>query len=332
MDEEENQDNLAEDNKYLILKGRFKSNSLNFYGLFLLIFNKRQELDICHSIVSSFSTVYDIEPHFGWEMYEEFIVNSKWKDDYNPNMTASIQELLDRIGLEESQKILIYEYLKSYDYDNIDIFIFDILNRVIHDRNLILETGIQEVTAKEFSETRDKEFQSQTATDATEKRDPTEEGSVTLPVQLILAPVSGKPIYELKVGDKIMTKIIPNTDRANYFIDLLDLRVENHVKPVPCEVIDIKSEGAGSPLELLMQIGPGIYGKCLEDERQVKLRMYDPGVDGSFSKNKDVKKELVQKIIKFPVDKSSSIQKIIYLISGLVTVMIILFILFYLYL
>lgn len=334
MEAEENQENINEGMNYHILKIRFKSNSLSLYGLILIIFNTRQELDLYHTIVSSYSNVYDLEPYFGWEKYEEFIVKSKWEGNYNPNMTALIQELFQNIASEDTQIIQLYEYIKDYDYDNIDIFIFDVINRIIHDKNLIMETGIQEVSENEFRETKYEELKKVDTKDTKDSAYSLEEGSVMLPIQLILAPVSGKPIYELKVGDIIMVKIVPDTDRANYFIDLLDLRVENHVKPVPCEVIDIKSGDKGDPVEIVTQIGPGIYGKCLEDEKQVKLRIYDSTVDGPLSKKDMTKKGATQKNIKPPPDTdlenigAISI-KAIYLIIGLLAIIFLIFFLIY---
>jgi hypothetical protein len=316
-----NQNSITDEKNLYFLKGRFKSNSLNFYGLFLLMFNTRQELDIAHILVSTYSSAYDMEPHFSWEKYEEFIVNSKWKGNYNPNMTASVEDFFKRVTSDQSgQKKLLYEYIKNYNYDSIDAFMFDIINRIIHDKNLILETGVQETSEKEFRETKETRSQKKEVPQSETKLSP-EEG-VTLTIQLILSPVTGKPIYELKIGDIIMCKILPNTDRANYFIDLLDLRVENYVKPVPAKIIDIKSEGKGSPLELLTEIGPGIFGKCIEDERQVKLKMYDPAVDGKIQQNKikDVKKEIVRESSvknKTAKIKNVNLLKIIYISIGI---------------
>jgi hypothetical protein len=336
MNDVETQSSLSEQRNLYILKGRFKSNSLNFYGLFLLIFNTRGELTVNHIIVSTFSTAYDMEPHFAWEKYEEFIVNSKWKGNYNPNMTGSIENFFKQITSENNgQKEILYDYIRNYNYDSVDTFMFDIINRIIHDKNLIIETGIQESTEKEFRETKESKSQKKDKDSApTSQKTATDEG-VTLVIQLILAPVSGKPIYELKIGDIIMCKIVPNTDRANYFIDLLDLRVENLIKPVPGKVIDIKSEGKGQPLEILTEIGPGIYGKCIEDERQVKLRMYDPAVDERITNKKiqEIKKDVEEessisgKISKW---KKISFVKFLYIAIGILVIIGLLIILYFL--
>ena len=87
-----------------------------------------------------------------------------------------------------------------------------------------------------------------------------------------------------------MVRILASSDRANYFIDLLGLRDdsqrdEKKIKPTPAEVIDIKKgTGKRDPVEILVEIGPGLYGKLIEDEQQVRLKMYNPAIDGPVIK------------------------------------------------
>ncbi|MBN2041263.1 MAG: hypothetical protein JW864_14575 [Spirochaetes bacterium] len=337
MDAADNQNTTSQTKNYHILKGRFKSNSLNFYGLFLFIFNSRRELDISHILVSTFSSAYDLEPFFGWEQYEEFIVNAKWKGNYNPNMTVSIEDYFKKIAADKDGQVgKLQEYMRDYDYDNIDAFMFDIINRIIHDKNLILETNVQEASESEFRQAKENRARKAEKSKDSGKQNLTDDEGVTLSIQLILAPVSGKPIYELKIGDVIMCKILPNTDRANYFIDLLDLRIENMVKPAPCKVIDIKSESKSDPLEILTEIGPGIYGKCIEDERQVKLRMYDPAVDGKQMSKEDIpnlKKDDAKKpsiTNKIALKRSINFSKILYITIGILIILSLIVISFYL--
>ena len=325
-------DNLFSDH-ILIVKGRFKSNSLNLYGILLIILNQNQKLDTYNIVVSTYSSVYDHEPHISWDQYEQAIMEMKWKGNFNASMTSSLMDQFKNIESDNELTAQIYNSINNYDYDNIDIFFFDMINRIIHDKNLILETSIQEVTLEEFVEAKEKRYDNEDQNDSSPvAATDLEEGSVMLTVQPILAPVKGKPIYELKVGDTIMTKIIPNTDRANYFIDLLELRVENHVKPVSCEVIDIKSNGKNEPIEILTRIGPGIYGKCIEDERQVKLRLYDPAIDGPRAKQTAPPKEsrkAASATTTGPgqISEYQGFSKMTYVIIGLFAVLLIIFML-----
>ncbi len=310
------------ENSILILKSRFKSNSMSLYGILLMIFNRSQDLDSFNTVVSTYSTIYETEPHIGWEKFEEAIMELKWKGNFNNSMTASLMNQISTIGRDVNMKNQLYDYLNNYDYDNVETFMFDAINRIIHDKNLILEVGIQEVTPEEFRDVKEKRSKS-----PDEPREaPVEDGSAILPVEPILSPVKGKPIFELKIGDKIMAKIIPNSDRANYFIDLLDLRYDGGIRPTPCEVIDIKSTGKNSPIEILTQIGPGIYGKCSEDEKQVKLRIYDPSTDAPPVKASQAKKA-VAKAEQAAAEPSSGFNKSTYLIIGLFALILVIFVL-----
>ncbi len=307
----------------LILKARFKSNSLSLYGILLLIFNRNHDLDSYNAVVSTYSSIYDLEPHQGWEKFEESILDIKWKGSYNNSMSGSLMEHLNSIAGDERLKNQLYEHLSNYDYDNAEVMIYDTVNRIIHDKNLIIEIGIQEASPEEFRETKEKRTKAQPA--AADKS-PVEDGSAILPVEPILSPVKGKPLYELKIGDKIMARIVPNSDRANYFIDLLDLRTDSGFKPIPCEIIDIKSAGKNSPVEILSQIGPGIYGRCTEEEKQVKLRIYDPLNDGPQVTRVDGKKLLARQGAQDASQKEVR-PKTTYLIIILFAVILVIFIL-----
>ena len=252
------------------------------------------------------------------------ILELKWKGNFNANLTSSIMDNFKEISAEDSKTNQLYDYVNSYDYNSLDTYLFDTINRVVHDKNLVLETSIQEVTAEEFAQTKEKRYNK--AEEKSTSETELEEGAVILNIQPILAPVKGKPIYELKIGDRIMTKIIPNTDRANYFIDLLGLRVENHIKPIATEVIDIKSDGKSEPLEILTRIGPGIYGKCIEDERQVKLRLYDALIDGPLTQ-KVIPKQTQPSPTSVATYEDVGFSKLTYVIISLFVLLLIIFVL-----
>ena len=270
---------------FLIVKGRFKSPSTSIYGQILIVLKDETTIDSYSVVASTYSEIFDLEPHEEWYRFEEFIADVKWKGNFNANITHSVMDQIKAINDDYKTMKLFYDSVYKYDYNNLDITLFDQINRVIHDKNLVLETGIQEVSQRDFfdvKKNRDKGKKDEAPKDVIEQTGP---DSVILPVKPIVSPVRGKPIYELKIGDKIILKIQPLSDRANYFIDLLDLREDKQIKPIPADVIDIKAGiGKKDPVEILTQIGPGIYGKFTEEEKQVKLRIYDPAIDGPIKK------------------------------------------------
>jgi len=278
-------------NNILIIKGRFKSTSMNLYGQLIVIFNGEKHVESYNTVVSTFSDAYNLEPNSEWNKCEETIVNLKWKGDYNASLTTSMMEEMNKYFVDIKNTDILYENTFNYDYKNMDAILYDLVNRIIHDKNLILETGIEEVTQEDFRKGKEgeqeKNEKDEDKDQASDDNYSLEEGSAILLAKPILSPVKGKPIYDLKLGDRIMIKIEPNTDRSNYFIDLLDLREENSIKSAPAEVVDIKvGTGKNDPIDILTLLGPGIYGKFTEEEKQVKLKIYNPAVDGPIASQK----------------------------------------------
>jgi len=270
-------ENLTEDN-ILVVKGRFKSAPLNLFGQFFIMMSNTKQIDKYDIVVTSYSDSYDMEPHTSWDQYEEYIADTKWKGQFNNSMTISLSNQLKSLADDTVMTEELYNQIYNYDYDKMEVILYDVINRIIHEKNLLLETSIQEVTPGELQKT--KEERNKPKEEENEAAPKVENESIILQVKPILAPVKGKPIYELKLGDRIMIKIQENSDKARYFIDYFDLRQDGKIMPTAGEVIDIKAgKERKDPIEILTKIDKGIYGRILEDEKQVKLKIYDPNED-----------------------------------------------------
>jgi hypothetical protein len=278
----------------LIVKGRFKAGSLKLYGQFIIIFKNNTAFDTYNTVVSTYSDIYNLEPHEDWLKYREFIANAKWKGTFNSNMTASMLDEFKKFSEQMNTITLLYTNVSEYDYTAMEVMLYDVIYRVIHDNDLILETAIQEITPSEYQEALSS---TAAASKSAEKNDKPpvsdyeeyslEKDAVILPVKPIVAPVKGKPIYELRVGDKLMIYIQPISERANYYIDYLDLRKDKEILPTTAQVIDIKAgSGKNNPTDILTLISPGVYGKITENEKQIKLKIYNPETDGDIEQKK----------------------------------------------
>ncbi len=279
--------NLPSENNLLIVKGRFKSEGQNLFGLFLLMFTDRTTISLFHVIVSSYSDMYEKEPHINWEEYEEYIVGKKWKGVYNNSMTASLVDAIQALSEDKKLMEILYDHIYDYDYDQMDAIIYDVINRIIHDKKLYMESIIQEISQEEYEavrEERDKNTEEEAQAVTTETSNKLK--NIILRVDPIVAPVKGKPLYQLKVGDQVMVKIQPGKTE-NYYIDLYALKKEKSITPIPGTVVDIKStSGKNEVIEILVEISPGIFGKFVEEERQVKLKIFDPATDQTIKQPK----------------------------------------------
>ena len=274
------------ENDIIIVKGRFKSNSLNQYGLFLLIFNAAKRIDNHQVIAASFSDLYDLDPSTPWNKFEEYIVDCKWKGNYINSITTSLSDAITKLTEDAKSMDILYESVSNNNYEQTNVILFDIINHIIHDKNLTMEITIQGITAQELQSVKDDRSKPQKQEEETpdESRD---NSNFVLKIKPILAPLNGKPIYELRVGDRIMVKILSVSDRENNYIEANGLRDENsNIKSIPAKVIDIKSGSKNNPIEILTELKPEVYGLCMEDEKLIKLKLYDPEVDALFKEAK----------------------------------------------
>jgi len=284
-----------------------------------------RKLDTHHVIVSSYSDMYDHEPHTSWEKYEEIIVDRKWKGNFNNSMTASIMDAFTKLSEDVRASKILYDHVYNYDYDQMDIIIYDLINRIIHDKNLMMETIIQEVSSQEFRKIKEDRSKPQEEEKEQEAQGETKQATI-LQVKPIVAPINGKPIYSLRIGDRIIIKIIPASSRENYYIDLYNLKEEKTIRPVPATVVDIKAGlGKNNPVEILTEIMPGVYGQFTEDEKQVKLKLFDPMVDDTINGKR--KGLTGAGISSSPDDDSAASMRSIIIMASLFVVILTLFVL-----
>jgi hypothetical protein len=224
------------------------------------------------AVVSHFSSLYDVDPTLPWYALEENLINLKWKGDISVNVTIDLQNYLES-ALDRDRGNELYQLVKNNDIARMESLLQAILMKPLNDRNIQVETNSEYVSNEEMSSRRA----------ARNKPIKTDESPVTkehvvkfkdaIDVDLVLAPVSGIPVYELTKGDKIMIKINDKHPKGKYYIDLLGARVDGNIIPVPAEITEIK-RNEKNEYSILCKIDENIYGRAVETE-QVKLKKYD---------------------------------------------------------
>ena len=212
--------------------------------------------------------------------------------------------------------------IKNNDQTKIESLLQAILMKPLSDRNILIETASETVTKSAMNNVRSERnrAKSDTAVNSESVENKIKYGTI-LDVVLLLAPVSGIPIYELKKGDKIMVKIINNSPKAKYYIDKLGLVVENSIIPIPGEVIDINKNENG--YNIIVKLRKGLYGKAIETE-QVKLKRYDT----LFKAETDNEQELQ---IIGETEIKSGFPLFIMIIGGLMFIILLIFIIMWFY-
>jgi len=262
----------------IILKGRFKAVDTNTYGLFIIFLSEKlRTVENLLAIASHYSSLYETDPHLPWYSLEENIVNLKWKGDISVNISIDLQNYMES-SLDRDRGNELYMLIKNHDQTKIESLLQAILIKPLADRNLILEITSESISNESIHSKRaERNKKKNVGKEAATEKKPDAEGYI--PVDLILAPVSGIPIYELSKGDKIMVRISNRTVRGKYYIDLLGARVDGTVIPVPAEVTHI-SKNSDNEYTILCNITDKAVGRAVESEK-VKLKRYDDLFDQS---------------------------------------------------
>ncbi len=280
---EEEKSNVDVDS-YYIIKGRFRGANTNTFGIFILFINLGQKiLDNTLVAASHYSSIYDNSPEMKWDTFEEKITELKWKGEIAVNISHDLQLLLANTLKQDIIEEMVFA-VRENDFGKIEHYLVGILSKGLMDKSTMVDMKIEKVAhtdiirAKDERARREKEEkeakQREELRKAEEQRFKVEDGAVILDIDPIIAPVSGIPIYEAKQGDLIMVKINAATDKGNYFIDLLNARsAEGEVLPVKASIKDVFMNALGE-YELLTEIGPGIYGRALIQER-IKIKQYN---------------------------------------------------------
>lgn len=323
---EEGQTPLADDKSYFY-NGRFRSPLFNLYGLFQITISSDGIIEAINYIISTFSDLYEIEPHTEWDEFLETINHTKWEGNFNSSITNSVTLETQKLLNDSYQRTNLFQNIKDYNYDLADITLHDLLKHTVRDKELILDTNIQEVSAAEIAEKKQSSGANNETTQEPEKKVDLNTATI-IPVSPILAPVKGKPLYELRIGEKIMVRILPESEKGKQLIESYELKDDNGIKPVPGEVIDIKADGPKKTIIILVKLKDNIFGKCEEEQSQIKFRLFNPGIDKNYLE-KITKSKIANiadnQIMKNAAKVKSGFSSITIIVSALFTILLIIF-------
>ncbi len=275
---------------YYVIKGRFKGANSNTYGLFIMFISiSTRTLQNVLVAASHFSAIYEYSPDMDWASFEEKITTLKWKGEVSSNISHDLQILMaNTIKLDIVEEFI--DGIERNQIAKIEHTIVNIISKGLIDKSVTIDFKIDKVTHQDIIKAKDERARREKEEREAKRREEmrkaeaekfkVEEGGVILDASLVLAPVSGIPIYEAKTGDQIMIKLDSSTEKGNYFIDLLNARSpEGDVRPIKGVIKDVFMNSLGE-FQILAEIGPGIYARAIETE-QVKVKRYDPSEDAT---------------------------------------------------
>ena len=307
---------VEEEDYYSILKGRFKAGNTNTYGLFVVYLHEReQKVKNLIVIASHYSSLFDNDPRTPWHEFEDIVVSMKWRGDITQNLTQDLQNYLES-SLELDRGFELLQYIKNLQQVKMEALLESILMKPLSDHNIIIETDSEYVSRYTIDTVREERDSRRRASSRSGQTADAGTRKEVIEVELVLAPVSGTPLLELKTGDVIMVKIIEKSTRGNYYIDLLGIRVDGDIIQTPAEVVDV-SKGKDGSYTVLCKLEEDLLGRAVETE-QVKIKMYDEYLSSA---------QMLENVPSaYNPDRNRSFLLIISISGGLMFVLILLFV------
>ncbi len=308
--------------RYVILKGRTRSENMNFYAVFIVIIDSELKImEKCDVIVSRIPTFYNSSISRSWqEIFKEILQLSfegKNITTYSKSLVAGIEKLF----LNEDISYLIQ--LINDDFEKFQTLLLESINRTFGNGDCKAEI------IKYFEENLDMQTQT-TVTFNTEALLQTADESLDfdlppgvnlIPLKPALAPVSGKPIYEITPNDLIYVYIDPSFDRYKDYIKYFNALVDDKILPIKGEVIEVRIDLNNNYI-LLVKLDENTYGKLIEEEK-VKIKMFTEQVVSFDAAKIQSKSESTKRQKKITKAQSS----LIYILLGIVGFLLIVFIL-----
>ena len=250
---------------WTVIKGKILSPRQNFYGLVIIFFdNKSNLVQNLNLVLSIYSETHDVQITIPWSQFEKSIQTMIFNGNFSQDITLSVADKLKM----DSKAVMFGSELRSSINKNKTELINDqfkhTLRKILNDENTEFESAFESLTNEELAKGRISE-----ETQATESSDDT----MSVPTdyrlinaKLILAPIDGKLISNLTVGETIMVNLIPKSLAENSIIDKMKLRKpDGTAKPVAARITKIQPYGKG--FQLLVNITDNYYAKIIEEEK-----------------------------------------------------------------
>ena len=286
-----------------VIKGKFSSSSV--YGAFLIFINTvYMNVVNFYGIVSHSFSVDELKTTRDWKPFEaeiKRILSMSEHDDVLCNhmkeaMTTGINlqfitnmkrllEQNDQIGINHvfqkfTQDRLGFQNVKvGVDFNQIsslEMELNSVSSRKLSDKDLKLDGAADEKNDLDDIKALDDEKDALSGKDV----------KLVLNGSLILAPIKGKDISTLAVGDRVKVKIIDKNPKSVSLAKAFNAYEDGKMLPIAGRIVSIKNVPQGG-YKIFIIVAKGIFIKIEEDEDRIKILMDDLGLqDGSKDTSK----------------------------------------------
>ncbi|MGM0568643.1 MAG: hypothetical protein ACQESB_05445 [Elusimicrobiota bacterium] len=254
-----------------ILKCRFKSDKAGIYGLFMFIFNIREDRILrVASVAGCNPEICESDINKNWFSFEKNLYSRRLKEGSLRGVTQRMEQALLK-KLNDKKNVQFFQMYREENEKGIkDLFQSEIKEIIKFDTGQECEVDLklkaQRLNLRQFrylteSETIGEEF----------TLFPGEKHNIITQLALnseIVKAANTKIVRVEKIesGDMVFTKITDSRDIGIYLSHLLGARKGDSLIPLSVSVADVKNTKEG--IEVIVRFGPGIVGRAIEDPRK----------------------------------------------------------------
>ncbi|HEY1406834.1 MAG TPA: hypothetical protein VF857_09510 [Spirochaetota bacterium] len=286
----------------LVLKLKFKSSSL--YGAIIAFISVTHIKVIDSFFVASNDYLIDnIENSKDWKIFESEIASHREgitdfrlileiKDKFDRGFNGAVCNSVIKLS-EKNDSIQLSHVLQKFVQDSTGLQRVDI--NIDYQMISSLDMELDSISSRKM-DAKPALVEQKTDVPAEEKIVPDQDEikagangiKAIIRASLILSPIKGKHIEELKIGDRVLISLIEMNDHSRSIAKAFNAfnAEENKILPIPARIKSLRYiDGTG--FKIYVVIAKGIIGQIIEEEKNIKVAL-DPA---AMLENADEKEE-----------------------------------------
>ncbi len=249
----------------MVLKGKFKAETTNIYGLVVLIADiKNNQLLRATNIVTYNPGIYQTGLDQPWHEFERKLYALRLGEGSLQELTQKLQNNI-KSWINKDKDTQFFEALVKNNRELLESRLVEEIKEISQDQNIKLDIQLDEVNLLQFKELKEKIDEDISKLQLPENLVVTEEtAALVLEIEMVgETDKKGRLARELKPGETVWAKLTDERDIAQYLAKLLGGRVRNEegreeLIPLTAPVEEV--EPGKEKVRVKVRFGPAIMG------------------------------------------------------------------------
>jgi hypothetical protein len=276
-----------------VLKMKFTSSSV--YGAMITFLNSASFRFVdSYLVVSNDYLIANIDNNLDWKTFEKEISNAR-ENMQDFRLVSEIKDKIDR-GFISTVCTSIVKLIDKGDHIHLSHALQKFVQECTGLQRVDISVEIQKISSLEMElesistrkidtkavETKKEEDEAIIVEKTPDDEDDIKPGKngirAVIRSSLILSPIKGKDINELKLGDRVMISLIDHNDQNKSIAKAFKAydEDEGRILPIPARIKSLKYvDGVG--YKIFVVIAKGVVGQIVEEEKNIKVAL-DPAV------------------------------------------------------